>query len=143
MRARGSATPSCGGGPIGPTAGWPRRVELVHLVAREGVGRGLGHGDPLALTPVVDLGPVRPGADGDIDEHLRVYANRRDETVMPMYEFTLQMAALEPPPDLAALLEALRGQPEHINRFLGVLAATVPVTEFMAPQNLERILSRS
>ncbi len=83
-------------------------------------------------------------ADGASDEHLRVYAERRDEKVMPMYEFTLQMAALEPPPpDLAALLEALQGQPDHINRFLGVLAATVPVTEFMAPENLEHILSRS
>ena len=35
-------------------------VEVVEFVAAERVGRALGHGDPFAASPVVDVGAVRP-----------------------------------------------------------------------------------
>jgi flavin-dependent dehydrogenase len=135
------------------TADIPNFFRVSHGPGWALLGDAGYHKDPITAMGITDAfrdaedmaDAVHRGLDdGDIDEHLRVYVERRDENVMPMYEFTLQMAALEPPPpDLAALLEALQGQPDHINRFLGVLAATVPVTEFMAPENLEHILSRS
>jgi 2-polyprenyl-6-methoxyphenol hydroxylase-like FAD-dependent oxidoreductase len=118
------------------------------------VGDAGYHKDPLTAMGISDAfrdaayvaGAVHEGlaGDGDIDTRLADYAKNRDETVMPIYEFTLQLAELEPPPpDLAALLEALQDQQEHINRFLGVFAATVPVPEFMDPENLGRIMSRT
>jgi DNA-binding NarL/FixJ family response regulator len=42
----------------------------------------------------------------------------------------------------ARLLEALRENPEQRSRFFGVLAHTVPVTEFFSPDNMQAIFSR-
>ncbi len=39
------------------------------------------------------------------------------------------------------LFTALHGNQAETNRFFGVLAGTVPVPEFFAPENIERILS--
>jgi hypothetical protein len=61
---------------------------------------------------------------------------------MAMYEFTLQLANLaEPPaPDTQRLLRALPGNQVETNRFLGAWAGTVPIPEFFAPKNMQRIL---
>ncbi len=135
------------------TADIPNFFRVSHGPGWALLGDAAYHKDPITAMGITDAfrdaedvaDAVHRGlGDGAIDEHLRDHAKRRDEKVMPMFDFTVQMAALEPPaPELAALLEALQSQPEHINRFLGVLAATVPVTEFMAPENLERILTGS
>lgn len=59
-----------------------------------------------------------------------------------MYEFTLQLSRLEPPPpDLQQLLGALQGNADGIARFLGILAGSVCVPEFFSPQNIERLLA--
>jgi 2-polyprenyl-6-methoxyphenol hydroxylase-like FAD-dependent oxidoreductase len=66
---------------------------------------------------------------------------RRDEEVMPMYEFTCQWATLEPPPpEMQQLFAALQGDQAEINRFTGTLAGTVPIPEFFSPDNMERII---
>jgi len=77
-----------------------------------------------------------------MDEALGEYEQRRNEQVTPMYEFTQQLAALEPPPpEMQALFTALRDDEEEAGRFLGTVAGTVPLQEFFAPENLARIVA--
>jgi hypothetical protein len=60
-----------------------------------------------------------------------------------MYEFTCQLARLEPPDDvMAQLLYAVAGNPAETSRFLGIMAGSVPISDFMHPVNVERILTR-
>jgi hypothetical protein len=70
----------------------------------------------------------------DLDQALADYQRRRDAAVLPMYEFTCARAGLEPaPPQMQALLGALRDDPAATQRFFGVFAGTVPVHEFFGP----------
>jgi hypothetical protein len=41
------------------------------------------------------------------------------------------------------LLAALRDNHADSDRFVGMIAGTVPIPEFFAPQNLERIVGRA
>ena len=60
----------------------------------------------------------------------------------PIYEFTCQLATFEPPPpDMLQLFGALAVSQADTDSFIGVLAQTVPVQEFFAPDNIERIVA--
>ena len=75
------------------------------------------------------------------DVALAAYERQRNEAVMPMYQLNSRLAALEPPtPEQRQLRAALRGNQEDTNRYFGVIAGTVPVQEFFAPENIQRIL---
>jgi flavin-dependent dehydrogenase len=70
------------------------------------------------------------------------YRTSRDEHVLPMYEFTLQLAALEPPPaELAQLLEAVHGNPAAMDAFARVNAGVTSPAEFFSDENVARILA--
>jgi hypothetical protein len=61
-----------------------------------------------------------------------------------MYEFTCQLAALEPtPPETQELFRSLRGNQRETDRFIGTIAGTVPIPEFFAPDNTRRIVGRA
>ena len=73
---------------------------------------------------------------------LAAYQRRRDAAAIPAYDFACQLAALEPPtPEMQHLFASLRGNQAETDRFLGVIAGTVPVGEFFAPANVERIVA--
>jgi flavin-dependent dehydrogenase len=94
--------------------------------------------DAEALAEAIDAGlsELRPLADALAD-----YQTHRDGVVMPMYEMTYQLAALQPPPpEMQELMRALRGNQSDTDRFLGTVAGTTPIAEFYAPENLERIV---
>ena len=75
------------------------------------------------------------------DDAMAGYQRARDEAAMPIYELTLQFASLEPPPpEMQQLFAAMAGNQAAMDGFAGVAAGTVPVHEFFAPQNVERIL---
>ena len=77
-----------------------------------------------------------------LDEALAGYERRRNEAVMPEFESTCQRAALQPmPPEMAALLRALQGNQEQIDRLLGTDAGTVSHADFFSPENVGRILA--
>ena len=46
-----------------------------------------------------------------------------------------------PPPDRQQLFAALRGNQAETDRFFGTLAGTVPLAEFYAPENVQRIVA--
>jgi flavin-dependent dehydrogenase len=79
-----------------------------------------------------------------LDAALAQYEQRRNETALPLYEFTCQLATLAPPPpEMQQLLAALQGNQEQTNRFFGLFAQTVSVPAFFAPENMQLIFGRN
>jgi 2-polyprenyl-6-methoxyphenol hydroxylase-like FAD-dependent oxidoreductase len=65
----------------------------------------------------------------------------RDEHALPMYEFTCQLATLEPPPpEVQQLFRAIQGNQEAMNRFVQMNAGTISPAEFFAPSNVASML---
>ena len=76
------------------------------------------------------------------DDAMSGYQRTRDEQVRPMYDFTTQMATLEPPPpEMQQLLGAVHGNTSAMDQFVSVVAGTVSPAEFFAPENIGRIMS--
>jgi len=80
---------------------------------------------------------------GVLEELLSVHEAARNERVGPMYEFTNEIATLEPPPPtLQRLFLALRDDPPATNAFLAAISGATPLREFMSEENLARIFGR-
>jgi 2-polyprenyl-6-methoxyphenol hydroxylase-like FAD-dependent oxidoreductase len=79
---------------------------------------------------------------GTFEELLAAHESARNERVRPMYEFTTQLAALEPPPpEMRALFGALRGNQDATNAFLSAITGAIPLPDFMSPDNIGRIMA--
>jgi flavin-dependent dehydrogenase len=77
-----------------------------------------------------------------LEQALADYEQKRNQAELPYFELTSQLATLEPPPaEMQQLLAALQENPEQRSRFFGVLAHTVPVQEFFAPENVKQIMA--
>jgi flavin-dependent dehydrogenase len=75
------------------------------------------------------------------DDALGAYEKTRNETVKPIFEFTYNLAKLEPlPPELQGLFGALRNNQADTDRFVGAFNGTLSIPEFFAPANVSRIL---
>jgi flavin-dependent dehydrogenase len=78
----------------------------------------------------------------ELETALAGFEARRNEQSAAMYEFTTQLATTElPPPEMQQLLRAVSRDADSASVFLGVIAQTVPVQEFFAPANLERVMA--
>ena len=116
------------------------------------VGDAGYHKDPLSAQGISDafrdaeemaaaLDAALSGRRGFNDAMAR-YQQTRDQRVLPMYEFTCDLARLEPPPpELQRLLGAVQTSQTAMDQFVSVIAGTVPVREFFGPENTERIMS--
>lgn len=70
------------------------------------------------------------------------YQSARDEHVLPFYEFTTQIATLEPPPpELAQLLGAVAGNREAMDGFVRVTAGVTSPAEFFSEESVGRIMA--
>ena len=70
------------------------------------------------------------------------YQSTRDAQVLPMYEFTCQLATLEPPPpELQRLLGAVHGNQEAMDGFARVVAGVTSPAEFFSEENVGRVLA--
>lgn len=79
-----------------------------------------------------------------MEQAMARFHQQRDETSMPIYGLTGQMAALaEVPPDMFKVFESLQGNQADTDRYFGVFAQTVPVMEFFAPDNLQHIVANA
>jgi 2-polyprenyl-6-methoxyphenol hydroxylase-like FAD-dependent oxidoreductase len=75
------------------------------------------------------------------DAAMSEYQQTRDAAVLPMYEFTTQLATLEPPPpELQQLLGAVHGDPDAMDAFVSVVAGTMSPVEFFDPDRIERTM---
>jgi hypothetical protein len=71
---------------------------------------------------------------------LSSYQRTRDAQVLPIYEFTAQMATLEAPPEeMRQLLGAVSANHDAMDDFASVLAGTLSPVEFFDPQNIGAI----
>lgn len=78
------------------------------------------------------------------EEALANYERQRNEDALPKYELNCQMASFEPPPpEMQQLFMALHGNEVETSRFLGTFVGTVPIPEFFAPENIQRIIMGS
>jgi 2-polyprenyl-6-methoxyphenol hydroxylase-like FAD-dependent oxidoreductase len=76
------------------------------------------------------------------EELMNAHEAARNERVRPMFEFTSQLAMLEPPPPhMRALFGALRSNQEATNAFLSAITGAVPLPDFMSDENLGRIMA--
>lgn len=84
-------------------------------------------------------------AQGDLDDRIAAFGPARDARFGAYYEFTAETARLDPevPDEVLQLFMALPGQTDDIEAYFGVFAQTVPVTEFFAPENMQRIIANA
>jgi 2-polyprenyl-6-methoxyphenol hydroxylase-like FAD-dependent oxidoreductase len=77
----------------------------------------------------------RPFVDA-MDEYQRA----RDARVKPMYDFTCELATLQPPPpEMQQLLAAVHGNQKAMDDFARMNAGTISPAEFFAPENVNAI----
>lgn len=80
--------------------------------------------------------------DRPFDEAMGDYQRGRDEHVLPMYEFTCQLATLEPPPpEMQQLFRAIHGNQRAMDGFARMNAGTISPAEFFSPENVREIMS--
>ncbi len=104
----------------------------------QGITDALADAEHLAAS----LGRVLRG-EADAARELAEYEQARVAFAMPFYELTTQMATLEqPPPELVALQTALLHSPEDVPGFVGMITEATSPAEYLAPENVARILSR-
>jgi flavin-dependent dehydrogenase len=83
------------------------------------------------------LGGTRP-----FDQAMADCQRARDEHVGPMYDFTCQVATLEPPPlEMQKLIGAIHGRQEAMDAFIRMNAGTISPRDFFAPQNLGALMA--
>jgi 2-polyprenyl-6-methoxyphenol hydroxylase-like FAD-dependent oxidoreductase len=134
----GAAVPNFFRKPYGP--GWA-------LVGDAGYNK-----DPITAQGITDafrdaelcasaIGQALAGARS-FDDAMGEYQRRRDQHALPMYEFTCQLATLEPPPpQMQQLFGAIHGNQSAMDGFVQVNAGTLSPAEFFSPENIGRIMT--
>jgi len=134
------------------TADLPNFFRKPHGPGWALVGDAGCHKDPITAQGITDAfrdaeflaQAIHTGLSGSqpLDEALAGYERRRNEALMPLYEFICDRATLETfPLEFQMVLAALRGNQEALNRFFGVIQNTIPFREFFSPENLLQILN--
>jgi 2-polyprenyl-6-methoxyphenol hydroxylase-like FAD-dependent oxidoreductase len=83
---------------------------------------------------------IDEGLGKDLDGALATFQERRDALSVPLYQFTSEMARLAPPTqETIDFFVGLSQSQDDTDAYFGVFAQTVPVGEFFAPENLQRI----
>jgi len=76
------------------------------------------------------------------DDAMADYQRARDRHVLPMYEFTCQLATLQPPPpETQQLFGAIHGNRQAMDGFVRMNAGTISPAEFFAPANVGAIMA--
>jgi 2-polyprenyl-6-methoxyphenol hydroxylase-like FAD-dependent oxidoreductase len=73
---------------------------------------------------------------------LSAHHTARDARIMPIYEFTAQLATMEPPPaELQQLLGQIHGNQAAMDAFVSINASTVSPAQFFDPAYLGPLLA--
>jgi len=76
------------------------------------------------------------------DDAMGEYQRTRDQHVLPMYEFTCQLATLEPPPpEMQQLFGAIHGNQKAMDGFVQMNAGTISPAEFFSPESIGAIMA--
>jgi 2-polyprenyl-6-methoxyphenol hydroxylase-like FAD-dependent oxidoreductase len=78
------------------------------------------------------------------EEAMGRYQAARDRRVLPIYEFTTELASLQPPPpELERVLAAAQGNQEAMDGFARTAAGVISPTDYFSEANVARILGRA
>jgi 2-polyprenyl-6-methoxyphenol hydroxylase-like FAD-dependent oxidoreductase len=81
-------------------------------------------------------------AGAAFDDAMSKYQRARDEAALPMYEYTCELATLQPPPpETLQLLMAIHGNQNAMDDFARMNAGTISPGEFLAPDNVDAIMA--
>jgi 2-polyprenyl-6-methoxyphenol hydroxylase-like FAD-dependent oxidoreductase len=134
----GAALPNFFRKPYGP--GWVLVGDAGYHkdpVTAQGISDAFRDAEAMANT----LDDVFAG-DRSFDVAMADYQRARDEHVLPMYEFTCQLATLKPPPlEMQQLFGAIHGNQTAMDSFVKMNAGTISPAEFLAPENVMRLLA--
>lgn len=137
-RVAGAPTPNFFRKPYGP--GWVLVGDAGYIkdpITAQGINDAFRDAEQCAL----GLDQVFTGTRS-LDEAMSDYQRDRDTRVLPMYEFTCQLAKLEPPPpDMQRLFGAIRRNQKAMDGFAQMNAGTVSPADFFSPENVGTILT--
>lgn len=106
-------------------------------ITAQGISDAFIEAEMLATTLITEWSGV-----GALEDVWAAHEAARNERVRPMYEFTSQLATLEPPPpEMRALFGALHGNQDATNAFLSAITGAIPLSDFMSHENFDRILA--
>jgi 2-polyprenyl-6-methoxyphenol hydroxylase-like FAD-dependent oxidoreductase len=134
----GAAVPGFFRKPYGP--GWALVGDAGYNkdpITAQGISDAFHDAELCAAALDAALGGRQP-----FDEAMAAYQQARDTRVLPLYEFTSQLATMAPPPpEMQQLLGAIHGNQEAMDAFVSITAGTVSPMEFFDPANIGRMLA--
>ena len=134
----GAAVPNYFRKPYGP--GWALVGDAGYnrdFVTAQGILDAFRDAELCATAIDQSLSGARP-----FEEAMGEYQRTRDADVGAMYDFTCDLATLEPPPpELQRILGAVHGNQAAMDGFARLNAGTISPTEFFAPENVEAIFA--
>jgi flavin-dependent dehydrogenase len=134
----GAAVPNYFRKPYGP--GWALVGDAGYnkdFVTAQGILDAFRDAELCATAIDQSLSGARP-----FEEAMGEYQHTRDAAAGAMYDFTCDLATLEPPPpELQRILEAVHGNQAAMDGFARLNAGTISPTEFFAPENVEAIFA--
>ena len=137
-RFAGTAVPNYFRKPYGP--GWALVGDAGYnkdFITAQGILDAFRDAELCANALDAFLSGARP-----FEEAMGEFQRIRDADVLPMYEFTCQLATLEPPPpEFQKLLGAMQGNREAMDGFARVNAGTTSPAKFFSPENTGAILA--
>ena len=138
-RFAGTAVPNYFRKPYGP--GWALVGDAGYnkdFITAQGITRRVPRRRAVRRPRSTSRSPVLAPFDDAMGE----YQSTRDEHVLPMFEFTCQLATLEPPPpEMQQLLGAVHGNQEAMDGFARVNAGVTSPAEFFSEENVGRIFA--
>src|SRR5437763_2587796 len=134
----GTAVPNFFRRPFGP--GWALVGDAGYnkdFITAQGITDAFRDAELCANALDESLSGTRP-----LDVVMSEYQTTRDEHVLPMFEFTCQLATLEPPPpEMQQLLAAVHGNQEAMDGFARVNAGVTSPADFFSEENVGRIFA--
>ena len=139
-RVIGTAVPGYFRKPFGP--GWALVGDAGYnkdFITAQGIADAFQDAERCAAALDEALSGARSFDDAMVD-----YQSSRDSHALPLYEFTAQLASLEPPsPQLQQLLAAIHGNQDAMDGFARVNSGVTSPADFFSEQNVSRILANA
>lgn len=118
------------------------------------VGDAGYHKDPITAQGITDsfthaellAEALDNGLSGEmnLNDSLAEYERKRNERIMPMFDYTTQLAELDtPPPEMQSMFAALHGNEEQTSRFFGTVTGTISPLDFYSPENIKEIVENT
>lgn len=139
-RVIGTAVPGYFRTPFGP--GWALVGDAGYskdFITAQGIADAFRDAERCAVALDAALSGAR-----SLDAAMGDYQSSRDSHALPMYEFTAQLASLEPPPpQLQQLLSAIHGNQDAMDGFARVNSGVTSPADFFSEQNVGRIFANA